>query len=62
VNRRPFTHSLAFSFWLTELGDLSETRKTAPGLRALDKLAHKLGGGMNHRIGLYDMVMIKVEL
>lgn len=36
-----------------------DTRKTAPGLRVLDKLAVKLGGGMNHRIGLYDMVLIK---
>ncbi len=36
-----------------------DTRKTAPGLRTLDKLAVKLGGGSNHRIGLYDMVLIK---
>lgn len=36
-----------------------DTRKTAPGLRVLDKLAVKLGGGHNHRIGLYDMVLIK---
>ncbi|MHB0857966.1 MAG: carboxylating nicotinate-nucleotide diphosphorylase [Anaerolineae bacterium] len=36
-----------------------DTRKTVPGLRALDKLAVKLGGGHNHRIGLYDMVLIK---
>ena len=36
-----------------------DTRKTAPGLRALDKLAVKRGGGENHRIGLYDMVLIK---
>lgn len=36
-----------------------DTRKTAPGLRVLDKLAVKLGGGTNHRIGLYDMVLIK---
>lgn len=36
-----------------------DTRKTAPGLRALDKLAVRLGGGCNHRIGLYDMVLIK---
>lgn len=36
-----------------------DTRKTAPGLRALDKLAVRIGGGMNHRIGLFDMVMIK---
>ena len=36
-----------------------DTRKTAPGLRALDKLAVRLGGGSNHRMGLYDMVLIK---
>ncbi len=36
-----------------------DTRKTAPGLRALDKLAVRLGGGQNHRLGLYDMVLIK---
>jgi nicotinate-nucleotide pyrophosphorylase (carboxylating) len=36
-----------------------DTRKTAPGLRALDKLAVKRGGGQNHRVGLYDMVLIK---
>lgn len=36
-----------------------DTRKTVPGLRLLDKWAVKLGGGQNHRIGLYDMVLIK---
>jgi nicotinate-nucleotide pyrophosphorylase (carboxylating) len=36
-----------------------DTRKTAPGQRMLDKYAVKTGGGTNHRIGLYDMVMIK---
>jgi nicotinate-nucleotide pyrophosphorylase (carboxylating) len=36
-----------------------DTRKTAPGLRALDKLAVLSGGGENHRRGLYDMVLIK---
>lgn len=36
-----------------------DTRKTVPGLRALDKLAVKLGGSANHRIGLYDMFLIK---
>ncbi len=36
-----------------------DTRKTAPGLRTIDKLAVKLGGGQNHRHGLYDMVLIK---
>lgn len=36
-----------------------DTRKTVPGMRALDKYAVKAGGGQNHRMGLYDMVMIK---
>jgi nicotinate-nucleotide pyrophosphorylase (carboxylating) len=36
-----------------------DTRKTAPGLRAIDKLAVLHGGGHNHRTGLYDMVLIK---
>ncbi len=36
-----------------------DTRKTVPGLRSLDKYAVKTGGGVNHRIGLYDGVMIK---
>ena len=36
-----------------------DTRKTAPGLRVLDKWAVRLGGGRNHRIGLYDMALIK---
>jgi nicotinate-nucleotide pyrophosphorylase (carboxylating) len=36
-----------------------DTRKTAPGLRAIDKLAVQHGGGHNHRRGLYDMVLIK---
>jgi nicotinate-nucleotide pyrophosphorylase (carboxylating) len=36
-----------------------DTRKTAPGLRLLDKWAVRLGGGQNHRAGLYDMVLIK---
>lgn len=36
-----------------------DTRKTAPGLRLLDKWAVLLGGGQNHRIGLFDMILIK---
>jgi nicotinate-nucleotide pyrophosphorylase (carboxylating) len=36
-----------------------DTRKTAPGLRAFDKLAVRCGGGHNHRFGLYDMILIK---
>lgn len=35
------------------------TRKTAPGLRALDKYAVRVGGGVNHRFGLYDAILIK---
>ena len=38
---------------------LLDTRKTAPGLRAFDKLAVRRGGGQNHRAGLYDMILIK---
>jgi len=36
-----------------------DTRKTVPGIRILDKWAVRLGGGQNHRAGLYDMVLIK---
>ena len=36
-----------------------DTRKTAPGLRMVDKLAVLRGGGKNHRVGLYDMILIK---
>jgi len=36
-----------------------DTRKTTPGNRAIEKLAVKIGGGTNHRMGLYDMIMIK---
>lgn len=38
---------------------LLDTRKTAPGLRILDKWAVLLGGGSNHRVGLFDMILIK---
>jgi nicotinate-nucleotide pyrophosphorylase (carboxylating) len=38
---------------------ITDTRKTAPGLRMLDKWAVRLGGGVNHRFGLDDMVLIK---
>lgn len=38
---------------------LLDTRKTAPGMRVTDKMAVKDGGGKNHRMGLYDMAMIK---
>ena len=39
--------------------EILDTRKTVPGLRVLDKYSVKMGGGTNHRIGLYDMVLIK---
>lgn len=38
---------------------LLDTRKTTPGMRFLDKYAVKIGGGDNHRFGLYDMIMLK---
>ncbi len=36
-----------------------DTRKTTPGMRMLDKMAVALGGGLNHRIGLFDMILLK---
>lgn len=36
-----------------------DTRKTTPGMRILEKEAVKIGGGMNHRIGLFDMILLK---
>lgn len=49
--------------YVNEISDTSskllDTRKTVPGLRMLDKYAVKTGGGTNHRIGLFDMVLIK---
>jgi nicotinate-nucleotide pyrophosphorylase (carboxylating) len=36
-----------------------DTRKTTPGFRFLEKEAIRIGGGMNHRMGLYDMIMLK---
>jgi nicotinate-nucleotide pyrophosphorylase (carboxylating) len=38
---------------------LLDTRKTTPGIRAIEKWAVTIGGGVNHRFGLYDMIMIK---
>ncbi len=38
---------------------ITDTRKTAPGMRALEKEAVRAGGGVNHRMGLYDMIMLK---
>ncbi|MGC9348238.1 MAG: quinolinate synthase NadA [Anaerolineae bacterium] len=39
--------------------DILDTRKTLPGYRVLDKYAVRMGGGTNHRMGLYDMILIK---
>ncbi|MGE0077477.1 MAG: carboxylating nicotinate-nucleotide diphosphorylase [Bacteroidales bacterium] len=36
-----------------------DTRKTTPGMRVFDKMAVKIGGGHNHRMGLFDMIMLK---
>jgi nicotinate-nucleotide pyrophosphorylase (carboxylating) len=36
-----------------------DTRKTTPGLRSIEKEAVRIGGGLNHRMGLYDMIMLK---
>lgn len=41
------------------LARILDTRKTAPGMRVLDKYSVVAGGGVNHRIGLFDMVLIK---
>ena len=53
----------ATSHYMKELAgthtQLLDTRKTAPGLRVLDKMAVHHGGGSNHRMGLYDMIMLK---
>ena len=38
---------------------LVDTRKTTPGMRVLDKMAVKIGGGENHRMGLFDMILLK---
>jgi len=48
--------------WVKTAGpdlDVCDTRKTSPGLRALSKYAVAVGGGVNHRAGLFDMVLIK---
>jgi nicotinate-nucleotide pyrophosphorylase (carboxylating) len=52
------TKNIADSLKNTKINVL-DTRKTAPGLRLLDKYSVKCGGGKNHRIGLFDMVLIK---
>lgn len=48
--------------WQAEAGDgfaVVDTRKTLPGLRGLSKYAVRIGGAHNHRVGLYDMVLVK---
>ncbi len=53
-----FAHSLK-SLMGDSTSKLLDTRKTTPGLRFLEKWAVRVGGGYNHRIGLYDMIMLK---
>ena len=45
--------------WLGTKARIVDTRKTTPGLRTLEKYAVRVGGGHNHRTGLYDMVLVK---
>lgn len=52
------THQIATSIAHTK-AKVTCTRKTTPGLRAVEKLAVRLGGGINHRFGLYDAILIK---
>ena len=50
------------SQWQAAIGpavDVADTRKTVPGLRALSKYAVRVGGASNHRMGLFDMVLVK---
>jgi len=62
LGRMSGTASLAQRFVQAVAGThatILDTRKTAPGLRYFDKYAVKMGGAKNHRIGLFDMVMVK---
>lgn len=52
------THQYVDACWGTN-AKILDTRKTMPGMRLLDKYAVTCGGGVNHRFGLYDMVLIK---
>ncbi|SDG62069.1 nicotinate-nucleotide pyrophosphorylase (carboxylating) [Pedobacter terrae] len=52
------THRIV-SMLKTTKTKILDTRKTTPGLRYLEKWAVRIGGGVNHRIGLYDMILIK---
>ena len=51
------------AFYVSRLDGLHtrilDTRKTTPGMRVLDKMAVKIGGGENHRMGLFDMILLK---
>ena len=53
-----FTHKTVAKLKNTNI-QLADTRKTTPGLRIFEKYAFKCGGGINHRMGLYDAAMIK---
>ncbi len=53
-----YTNNLVSKLKGTKI-NLADTRKTTPGLRKLEKYAFKCGGGINHRMGLYDAAMIK---
>ena len=53
-----YTHQMAAALEGTKTV-LVDTRKTTPGMRVLDKMAVKLGGGENHRMGLFDMILLK---
>lgn len=54
------TYTRRFADQLSGTGcTLLDTRKTSPGMRQIDKLAVRAGGGTNHRLGLYDAILIK---
>ena len=53
-----YTHQMAAVLEGTKTV-LVDTRKTTPGMRVLDKMAVKIGGGENHRMGLFDMILLK---
>ena len=53
-----YTHRMAAALVGTKTV-LVDTRKTTPGMRVLDKMAVKIGGGENHRMGLFDMILLK---
>ncbi len=53
-----YTHQMAAALEGTKTV-LVDTRKTTPGMRVLDKMAVKIGGGENHRMGLFDMILLK---